>query len=151
MPIVKDKNPFLLKNHVGGYVECYESAKVAYFQVLYLLLVEFPRGFIDLPYFVFKYMGVSIRDAERMFKKYDLFYFDFVDTENQQRKDKLRELLGALLLYSKCAFDESAFSEALYDFDNILIRFNVHDKIITGAFKKEWINLIINGDEETNT
>lgn len=125
-------NPFALRNENGG-LAIYSSATEAYKETLLTLWSEFPRGFIDIPYFMVKYQGLAIREAERKCagKQYALIRLS--DRDDKERRSKLKQLLEMLLRVSKVPFDENSFMVGLQCFDIFLEKSNISEQTKNGA------------------
>lgn len=125
-------NPFAFHNEKNE-LAIYRSAIDAYKEVLLMLWSEFPRGFIDIPYFMVKYQGVAIREAERKCAGRQYALIRLWDRDDKERRSKLKQLLEILLRVNGIHFDETAFTGGLQCFDIFLEKSNISAQTESGA------------------
>lgn len=131
--ILASKSPFEMIDN-GGCI-LYDDPKEAYYKVITTLFCEFPRGYVDIPLFLNKYMGKTIRDAERLCKGHEIALIPFSDIEDNRRENSLRQLMQMFLRRGKhvdAVWNEGLFKASLNDFNTFIIRSNVNDKIQNG-------------------
>lgn len=101
-----------------------------------MIWAEFPRGYIDIPYFMCKYQGVKLRDAERMCGKKQYALVELWRSDSPERKSKLRHVLEVLLKVTGVDFDENAYLNALQAFDILLENTKIAERTESGALVK---------------
>lgn len=145
--VLQKANPFLILERGTETPETYATDVDAYYDVLIRLFSAFPRGYMDLPLFLYDNMGMNINDAELMCGQRQIFELPLYDIDFPDRKDKLREALCVLLKLTGCKFNEQAFTTALTRFDVTSIHSNFKERIENGEIFKFLDN---DGNEETS-
>jgi hypothetical protein len=125
-------SPFAFSMPESG-VEFYNNKVDAYRDVLMMLWAEFPRGYIDIPFFMHKYQNVALRDAERICGQRQYAMIKLWDSDDKDRLPLLRSLLGILLKVTGVEFDENVFVNAVQIFDTFLLNCNVRERTVSGA------------------
>ena len=125
-------NPFAFRGASGG-ITIYSSATEGYQLCLQMLWAEFPRGFIDLPYFMHKYQGLTLSEAMELTHRKQYGFVRIWDSDSERRKPVLREVLQVLLSVSGVAFNEDYFLNALANLDIMLATQGVSARTESGA------------------
>lgn len=126
------KSPFAFRLRDDKLV-FYNNAVEAYRDVLMMLWAEFPRGFVDIPYFMAKYQGVGVRDAARLCGLRQYAMLKLWDTNDKDRLTLLRAIMGTLLKATGVAFDENAFINAVQAFDIFLQNSKIEERTESGS------------------
>lgn len=125
-------SPFAFSMPESG-VSFYNNKVDAYRDVLMMLWAEFPRGYIDIPFFMHKYQNVALRDAERICGQRQYAMIKLWDSNDKDRLPLLRSLLEILLKVTGVEFDENSFVNAVQGFDIFLLNCNIGERTISGA------------------
>lgn len=129
---MKAKCPFAFRMP-GGEISVYDKPSQAYLDVLMILWAEFPRGFIDIPFFMTKYMGMAVKDAERLCGRQQYALIKLWQTNDKDRLPQLRRLFEVLLKVTGVSFDEPSFLTAVQSFNIFLENSKIEERTITGA------------------
>lgn len=129
---MKAKCPFAFRMP-GGEISVYDKPSQAYLDVLMILWAEFPRGFIDIPFFITKYMGMAVKDAERLCGRQQYALIKLWQTNDKERLSQLRRLFEVLLKVTGVAFDEPSFLTAVQSFNIFLENSKIEERTISGA------------------
>ena len=130
--LMKAKCPFAFRMP-GGDISVYDNPSQAYLDVLKMLCAEFPRGFIDIPYFISKYMGMAVKDAERLCGRQQYALIKLWQINDKDRLPQLRRLFEVLLRVTQVRFDEPSFLTAVQSFNIVLEKNKVEERTISGA------------------
>lgn len=125
-------NPFAFRTANGGF-SVYTNAQEAYQFCIQMLWAEFPRGFVDIPLFMNKYQGVSLKEAETLVGRKQYALLRIWDNESEERVKKLREVLTILLRVSGVALNESLMLDGLYRLDMFLEKQGVSGRTESGV------------------
>lgn len=119
LAVLAEVNPFLMIGQDGQPIKT-ANAQEAYFKLIMALYKEFPKGYIDLPYFMVKRQGLTLKDAEAMcgMRQYALVQWE---KNNEERNILLRRICQHLLSVSGVAFNENAFWGALSMYNEYLL------------------------------
>lgn len=117
----------------GSKLSFYSDKTDAYHDVLLMLWAEFPRGFIDIPYFMSKYQCVALKDAERICGQFQYAMIKLWDTDDKDRLPLLGKLCKVLLKVNGVEFDENAFKNAVCRFDIFLEQSHIKEQTETGV------------------
>ena len=128
-------NPFAFRMP-GAEMEFFKSPFECYRDVILMLWAEFPRGFIDIPYFMSKYQGVNIREAARQCGQKQYALVELWQSGSQDRNTSLRRVLEKLLKVTGVDFDENAYVNALQAFDAFLETSKIPERTVSGALVK---------------
>lgn len=112
-------NPFMFRAETGRLLT-YKDANASYVQCLMALLREFPAGFIEIPYFMMKYQGVTPLQVGLLVGAREYAYIKLWDKMDSRREALLKQVLDILLQVSGCSFDYAAFSYAVTQLDHYL-------------------------------
>lgn len=129
---MKAKCPFAFRMP-GGEISVYDKPSQAYLDVLMILWAEFPRGFIDIPFFMAKYMGMAVKDAERLCGRQQYALIKLWQIKDNDRLPQLRRLFEVLLKVTGVAFDEPSFLTAVQSFNIFLENNKIEERTISGA------------------
>ncbi len=116
-----------------GRLLTYERVEQAYYEVLMLLWSEFPRGFIDMPLFMWKYQGLTITEARQLCHHKEYALCRIWDADDKERRTLLRQILQVLLRVTEVDFDETAYQTALTSLDIWLVKNQVAERTENGA------------------
>lgn len=130
--LMKAKCPFAFRMP-GGEISVYDKPSQAYLDVLMILWAEFPRGFIDIPFFLTKYMGMAVKDAERLCGRQQYALIKLWQINDKERLPQLRRLFEVLLNVTGVAFDEPSFLTAVQSFNIFLENSKIEERTISGA------------------
>lgn len=125
-------NPFAFRMP-GFEMEFFKNPFECYRDVIMLLWAEFPRGFIDIPYFMSKYQGVNLREAARQCGQKQYALVELWKSGSQDRTVSLRRVLEKMLKATGVEFDENAYVNALQAFDVFLENSKISEQTISGA------------------
>lgn len=122
--IIAEVNPFLIIDESGKPMK-YSNAMQAYCRLFMLLHKQFTRGFIDIPYFMVKYMGMELTEAEKVCgaKQYATILWECHGQANEYRNkvSTLKTICEILLSVSSLEFDENAFHGGMSMFEEALV------------------------------
>ncbi|MBQ5712869.1 MAG: hypothetical protein IIV77_00025 [Bacteroidaceae bacterium] len=131
--------PFAFRNSQGS-LSIYSNPQDAYKEVIVMLWAEFPRGFVDIPFFMSKYQGLSLKDAERLCGRKQYAIVKMWDRDDKQRIAILRRIYEALLRVSELKLNESYFLNAIQCFDIFVEKSKIAENTQSGAI----VNFITN-------
>jgi len=129
--LLANRSPFGIQTE--GRLLTYERAEQAYYEALMLLWSEFPRGFIDMPLFMWKYQGLTITEARQLCHHKEYALCRIWDVDDKERRTLLRQILQVLLRVTEVDFDETAYQTALTSLDIWLVKNQVAERTENGA------------------
>ena len=129
--LLASRSPFGIQ--AEGRLLTYERAGQAYYEALMLLWSEFPRGFIDVPLFMWKHQGLSITEARQVCHHREYCLCRIWDVDDKDRRNQLRQVLQVLLRVTDVDFDEEAYQTALTSMDIWLVQNHVAERTENGA------------------
>lgn len=107
-------NPFGLI--VDGIYKNYPSTMDAYLDIMVKLFKWAPKGYIDIPLFMYEFQGVELFDAVGLCRKRkEIMCFDLLGCD-QAACDDMETLLRRLIEVTGCAFNEQCFLAARVQF-----------------------------------
>ena len=125
-------NPFAFRNSTGG-ICIYRGPLEGYQVCLQMLWAQFPRGYIDIPYFMHKFQGLSLSEALELTHRKQFAFARIWDSDSERRKPVLREVLQVLLSVSGVEFSEVLFLSALQTLDLLLEKQGISARTESGA------------------
>lgn len=124
-------NPFAFRDQEHSLI-IYRNPQEAYQLCIQMLWSEFPRGFVDIPLFMHKYQGLSLKQAEHIVGRKQYALLRIWDYKSEERVNKLREILTILLRVSGVALNESYMRSGLNTLDMILEKTGVSERTESG-------------------
>lgn len=125
-------NPFALRTRDGSLM-VFKNPEEAYQACMQMIWAEFPRGFVDIPFFMVRYQGLKLKEAEELCGRKQYALLRIWDSDNEVRKQKLREILCVLLKFSEVDFNESCFLSGLQCLDIMLEKNGISARTENGA------------------
>ena len=137
LPILQQQNPFGLL--VNDEIMLYSDAATAYYNVLVIIMSEFPRGMIDLV-LLMQHQGLSVYEAQKYLGRKQYMYIEFWKANDPLRDSQLRMLFHKMLKVTGCGFDAASYWTGVQTFDKVLRDSDYEERLNNGklliTFKK---------------